>query len=350
MIKNNNNNKWSPTIAVFNTIQNQNLSDGGDNDNELFDELQNQVQHGLIDIVMQMGDMISFDLSIITNDLDFNANNLLQMIEPISTRVPYLQWSPIINERDQQISKNKDKDNKININFWSYDIGPAHIIAFNDKFPDGGDQILDSKFLDPKIVNEFQLLEQDLIKANLPEQRAKHPWIIAMGHRPFNSHNKVSEKNKKMTKEPLFNLEKLFYKYGVDLNLFSNDLPLKSSLSSYYERMWPNYDGIVYNDSRESPYINAKAPVYITTATENSNIKRKTSKSGNSKRTISKSRQSLSSSFTDPINNNPILPDDSTLRAFFDTDPGFIRLQLYNETHIQIQKISEILVNVNYEY
>lgn len=59
--------------------------------------------------------------------------------------------------------------------------------------------------------------------------------------------------------ESIPGLEDLFFKYGVDLNLFGH-LPS-------YERMWPVFEGVVYNGSTDSPYTNPKAPVHITTGT-----------------------------------------------------------------------------------
>ena len=78
-------------------------------------------------------------------------------------------------------------DKSINNFFWSYNIGPAHIIAFTTEFH------YYTGYGTHQIMNQYRWLEKDLIKANLPENRAKHPWIITMGHRPIYVQNHVVE-------------------------------------------------------------------------------------------------------------------------------------------------------------
>ena len=52
-------------------------------------------------------------------------------------------------------------------------------------------------------------------------------------------------------------LEKLFFDYGVDLEIWAHE--------HSYERLWPVYDGKVRNGSAEAPYTDPKAPVHIVT-------------------------------------------------------------------------------------
>jgi acid phosphatase type 7 len=52
-----------------------------------------------------------------------------------------------------------------------------------------------------------------------------------------------------------YGLEELFYRYGVDLEIWGHE--------HIYERMWPLYDSIVYNGSVEYPYRNPKAPIHV---------------------------------------------------------------------------------------
>ena len=62
---------------------------------------------------------------------------------------------------------------------YSWDVGPAHIIAIDSEFYffvwDGLDLI----------GEQYRWLEEDLKQANQPEQRAKYPWIITMYHHPM---------------------------------------------------------------------------------------------------------------------------------------------------------------------
>lgn len=66
-------------------------------------------------------------------------------------------------------------------------------------------------------------------------------------------------KKNQMLKICLFNfrfaLEDLFYKYGVDLEVWAHE--------HSYERFWPLYNYKVYNGSYDKPYTNPKAPVHI---------------------------------------------------------------------------------------
>jgi len=62
-----------------------------------------------------------------------------------------------------------------------------------------------------------------------------------------------------------FGFEKLFYDYGVDLELWAH--------IHNYQRLWPIYDKKIYNGSLEEPYKNPKAPVHIITGSAVSILK-----------------------------------------------------------------------------
>lgn len=105
----------------------------------------------------------------------------------------------------------------------------------------------------------------DLRVANLPENRAKRPWIITYGHRPMYCSNDDDRSCKNETTfirtglpiGHLYGLEKLFLDSGVDVQLYAHQ--------HSYERLWPIYNFEVKNGSYEKPYENAKAPVHIIT-------------------------------------------------------------------------------------
>ncbi len=67
----------------------------------------------------------------------------------------------------------------INNHFYSYNIGPAHIISFSTEF------YYYINYGTHQIPTQFEWLEKDLIEANKAENRQKHPWIITLGHRPM---------------------------------------------------------------------------------------------------------------------------------------------------------------------
>ncbi len=61
--------------------------------------------------------------------------------------------------------------------FYSFNIGPAHIISFSTEF------YYYVYYGIKQIWHQYNWLKKDLEEANKPENRAKHPWIITMGHR-----------------------------------------------------------------------------------------------------------------------------------------------------------------------
>lgn len=140
---------------------------------------------------------------------------------------------------------------EVNNHFWSYNIGPVHLVAFSTEF------LYYPEFGTDQIMNQFRWLEQDLKKANQPENRAKQPWIITAGHRAMYTQgylNKVVQAGNQYG--PGF--EELFYQHGVDLQLWAHE--------HIYERSWPVYNGTVFNGTdTNQPYHNPKAPVHITT-------------------------------------------------------------------------------------
>nr|KAG5704433.1 hypothetical protein BaRGS_024288 [Batillaria attramentaria] len=97
-----------------------------------------------------------------------------------------------------------------------FNMGPAHIISFSSEYY----FYLRYGFIQP--VKQFRWLERDLREANKPENRAKHPWIITMAHRPMYCSNTGKDDCTK-------------------------------------------HESIVYNGSFEEPYTNPGAPVHIIT-------------------------------------------------------------------------------------
>ena len=93
-------------------------------------------------------------------------------------------------------------------------------------------------------------------RANLPENRQKHPWIIVGGHRPmYSSANGFSEggiplngRSNCLTLQKRF--EAIFLKYKVDL-IFNGHV-------HSYERNYPTYDS-----KRTSGYVNPTSPMNI---------------------------------------------------------------------------------------
>lgn len=189
---------------------------------------------------------------------------------------------------------------------YSMNIGPVHLISISTEvyyFLNYG--------LKP-MVFQYEWLENDLLIANLPENRAKQPWLVVMGHRPMycsNTDHDDCTHHETLTRVGLpflhfFGLEKLFYDYAVDLEIWAHE--------HSYERLWPVYDYQVYNGSYEAPYVNPKAPVHITTGSAG----------------CKEGRDDF----------NATLPPWS---AFISRDYGYTRFKAYNGTHLYLEQVSD---------
>lgn len=156
--------------------------------------------------------------------------------------------------------------NRINNFYYSLDMGPAHLILFSTEFyyyPQYGWNL---------IKQQYEWLETDLIKAN--ENRAQRPWIIVMGHRPMycfmlgeTSCNILSPERVDLrlgihmfgdTKsERQYGLESLFYKYGVDVQLYGHE--------HNFIRTKPMFDFKSEAIDPWQPYNFPNAPIHIVT-------------------------------------------------------------------------------------
>ncbi|TKS86515.1 Acid phosphatase type 7 [Collichthys lucidus] len=192
--------------------------------------------------------------------------------------------------------------------WYSWNLGSAHFVSISTEvyfYLEYGQELL---------FKQYEWLKKDLEEANKPENRAVRPWIITMGHRPmycsdddqddctkFDSYVRLGRND---TKPPAPGLEDLFYRYGVDLELWAHE--------HTYERLWPVYGDKVCNGSKEQPYVNPKAPVHIITGSAGCRER------------------------TDRFNPNP-----KDWSAFRSTDYGYTRMQLVNATHIYLEQISD---------
>ena len=156
---------------------------------------------------------------------------------------------------------NKDTNEQNNY-YFSFDLGPAHIISFSTEF------YYFTKYGWHQIQHQYEWLENDLKQAN--KNRSQRPWIIIFGHRPLYCGNKNDyechdfkrtflHKGIKMHNQglPKYSVEDLFYKYGVDLQLFGHEHD--------YHRSFPVYKDKVYNGTADDPYNNPGAPVTVVT-------------------------------------------------------------------------------------
>lgn len=68
---------------------------------------------------------------------------------------------------------------EMNNHFYSFNVGPVHIIGFSSEF------YYYVEYGWTQIARQYEWLENDLKEANKPENRALRPWIITMAHRPM---------------------------------------------------------------------------------------------------------------------------------------------------------------------
>lgn len=189
---------------------------------------------------------------------------------------------------------------------YSFNMGPLHIISISTEvyyFVNYGIKAL---------IFQYEWLENDLIEANLPENREKQPWIIVLGHRPMycsNLNHDDCTHTETLTRVGLpflhfFGLEDLLYNYGVDLEIWAHE--------HSYERLWPIYNYKVYNGSYEEPYVNPGAPVQIVTGSAGC-------KEGREDFNITRPYWS----------------------AFQSRDYGYTRLKAYNSSHLYLEQVSD---------
>ncbi|XP_022082973.1 acid phosphatase type 7-like [Acanthaster planci] len=280
---------WSPHLALYGDMGNVNPQSLG--------RLQVGAQGGQYDAILHVGDFA----------YNFNYNEgkvgdeFMRQIESVAAYVPYM--TAVGNhEVAYNFSHYKNRftmpSYEANQNLWySWNIGPVHFVVFSTEVYFFLEDSKQTK------VNQLKWLEEDLKEASDPKNRTQHPWIITLGHRPMYCSDLDGDDCNKNGSLVRAALEDLFYKHGVDMEIWAHE--------HNYERLWPVYREKVYNGSTEAPYTNPKAPVHITTG--------------------SAGCQSRHDLFSHPR------PWD----AFRALDYGFTLMHVINGTHLTWQQISD---------
>ncbi|XP_070488858.1 acid phosphatase type 7 isoform X1 [Equus przewalskii] len=284
---------WSPRLAVYGDL-------GADNPKAL-PRLRRDTQQGMYDAVLHVGDF-AYNMD---QDNARIGDKFMRLIEPVAASLPYMTC-PGNHEERYNFSNYKARFNMPGDSeglWYSWDLGPAHIISFSTEvyfFLHYGRHLVE---------RQFHWLESDLQKAN--QNRAARPWIITMGHRPMYCSNADLDdctwhesKVRKGLRGRFYGLEDLFYKYGVDLQLWAHE--------HSYERLWPIYNYQVFNGSQEKPYTNPRGPVHIITGSAGC-----------------EERLTPFSLFPRPW---------SALRV---KEYGYTRLHILNGTHTHLQQVSD---------
>ncbi|VDO06659.1 unnamed protein product [Brugia timori] len=263
-------------------------------------KIQQQAQRSLIDAVLHIGDM-AYNLD--TDEGQF-GDQFGRQIEPVAAYVPYMM---VVGNHEQAynfshyVNRYTMPNSEHNL-FYSFDLGTAHFIAISTEF------YYFTEYGSIQIANQWKWLTEDLKRASA--NRDKYPWIITMGHRPMYCSNYDSDDCTKYESRirsgvpgtHRYGFEKLFYTYGVDLEIWAHE--------HSYERMWPLYNRTVYNGTKE-PYTDPPAPVHIISGSAGCQ------------------------EYTDPF-----VPQPSPWSAFRSSNYGFGRLHIFNATHLYFEQVS----------
>uniref|UniRef100_A0A8R1XYB0 Purple acid phosphatase n=1 Tax=Onchocerca volvulus TaxID=6282 RepID=A0A8R1XYB0_ONCVO len=263
-------------------------------------KIQQQAQRSLIDAVLHIGD-IAYNLD---TDEGQYGDQFGRQIEPVAAYVPYMM---VVGNHEQAynfshyVNRYTMPNSEHNF-FYSFDLGAAHFIAISTEF------YYFTEYGSAQITNQWKWLTEDLKRASI--NRDKYPWIITMGHRPMYCSNYDFDdctKYESLIRSGMpgthnFGLEKLFYTYGVDLEIWAHE--------HSYERMWPLYNRTVYNGTKE-PYIDPPAPVHIISGSAGCQ------------------------EYTDPF-----VPQPPPWSAFRSSNYGFGRMHIFNGTHLYFEQVS----------
>nr|XP_023657946.1 acid phosphatase type 7 isoform X2 [Paramormyrops kingsleyae] len=280
--------EWSPRFALFGDMGNENP--------QSLARLQKETQVGMYDVILHIGDF-AYDMD---EDNARIGDEFMRQVESIAAYVPYMTC-PGNHEYRYNFSNYKNRFSMPGDTeglWYSWDIGPAHIISFSTEvyfYPEFGKDL---------ISKQYEWLKKDLEEASNPSKRQTRPWIITMGHRPMYCSNADKDDCTMFESIVRRSLEDLFYLYGVDLELWAHE--------HTYERLWPVYKYKVYNGSAEEPYVNPRAPVHIITGSAGCREK-----------------------------HDGFIPKPRDWSALRSTDYGYTRMQVLNSTHLYLEQVSD---------
>ncbi|XP_037810583.1 acid phosphatase type 7 isoform X3 [Lucilia sericata] len=288
--------EWSPSLAIYGDMGNENA--------QSLARLQKDTQLGMYDAIIHVGDF-AYDMN---TDNARVGDEFMRQIESVAAYLPYMVV-PGNHEEKYNFSNYRARfsmpGGTENL-FYSFNLGPVHFIGISTEM---------YYFLNyglKTLVFQYTWLEKDLMEATKPENRATRPWIIVYGHRPMycsNENDNDCTHSQTLTRVGwpfvhMFGLEELFYRYGVDVEIWAHE--------HSYERLWPIYDYKVLNGSYKEPYRNPKAPVHIVTGSAGCKEGRE-----------------------------PFLSNIPEWSAFHSQDYGYTRLKAYNRSHLYFEQVSD---------
>ncbi|BFZ07356.1 hypothetical protein BsWGS_10395 [Bradybaena similaris] len=287
---------WDPSLVV--------IGDLGSANAQSLPRLQVDAALGMYDAIIHVGDF-AYDLQ---SDNARLGDTFMKQIESLAATLPYMTC-PGNHEYYYNFSNYKARFNMPNDNkrmYYSFNMGPIHFVSISTEF------LYFPYFGYNLIVDHYDWLRKDLMEANLPENRAKRPWIVTFGHRPMycsNNDNDDCASHESLVRVgvPMLNipgLEPLFYEQGVDVAIWAHE--------HSYERLWPVYNMKVENGSYDEPYTNPGGITHIITGS-----------AGCSERVTY-------------FEKNP--PEWSAFRS---SDYGYTRMKFFNATHLYVEQVSD---------
>jgi hypothetical protein len=291
---------WSPSLAVYGDLGNDNA--------QSLTRLQEEVQMGMYDAILHVGDF-AYDMD---TDDGLIGDSFMEQIEPLAY-VPYMTC-PGNHERRGNFTQYKNRfsmPGSPDSLMYSFNMGPVHFVSFSTEV------YYYLQYGIKPVINQYEWLKKDLQEANKPENRKLRPWIITYGHRPMycsptiypiqddcvnmNALSRVG-----IPSLHLYGLEDLLMENGVDLSIWAHQ--------HSYERMWPIYNYTILNGtaSESDPYHNPRAVVHVTTGSAGCREK-----------------------------HAEVTQDRPYYVAYRNRDYGYSRLKVFNSTHLRFQQVSD---------
>ncbi|KAI8432459.1 hypothetical protein MSG28_004851 [Choristoneura fumiferana] len=238
--------QWPVRAAIYGDMGNKNARS--------LSYLQDETERGNFDLILHVGDF-AYNMH---DDNGRRGDQFMRQIQPIAALVPYMTC-PGNHEAFHNFSNYKARFSMPGTTegmFYSFDLGPVHFVSISTEY-----YYFYKKYGTDPLYNQFHWLEKELAKAD--KNRAEHPWIVLMGHRPMYCSNKddVEDCSDELTRVGVprigLGLETMLKQYAVDLVIWAHE--------HSYERSWPLFNSTVYNGTKEEPYRNPRAPVHIIT-------------------------------------------------------------------------------------
>jgi hypothetical protein len=246
--------EWGPRFTVF--------GDMGLENAESLPNLMLEADIGVSDIYVHIGDFAYDDWK----DNSTWCDKWFNQVEPIMSKVPYMVCPgnheglyDFLNYRSKfTMPGYKEQENL----YFSWEAGLTHWISYSTEVyflynaTEGHGGVHRNFGPYPEIAAaQLEFIESDLKKAN--ENRINTPWIIAYGHRPMYCSDTDDDDCVLMQDQWRFDLENLFYSYGVDIVFEAHQ--------HTYERLWPVFNTTVMNGTVDpsNPYASPNAPVHI---------------------------------------------------------------------------------------